>query len=193
MMNAVWGTMIIAGLVVGILSGQGGTLVDSMITGCGEAVTLCVGLAGAYMLWMGLMEVAKDLGIIDKFAKLIKPFMRWLFPKAEEAVAPITLNLAANFFGMGSAATPFGLEAVRSLQKSNPYPETATNDMCMFIALNASALELLPTTILAMRTAAGSLDPYCIVIPTAIASIASFVSAIVICKLFEKAGKRSCS
>lgn len=193
MMNVVWGVMILLGLVVGMLNGQSALLVDSMINGCAEAVTLCISLAGAYMLWMGLLEVAKDLGVIDKFAKFIRPFMRWLFPKATEAIAPMTLNLAANFFGMGSAATPFGLEAMSTLQKDNPYPDTATDDMCMFIALNASALELLPTTVLAMRTAAGSLSPYSVILPIAIASVVSFVCAIIICKFLQKSGRKKCS
>ena len=193
MMNAVWGVMVISGLIVGMINGQGGALIDSMITGCGEAVTLCLGLAGAYMLWMGIMEVLNDMGVIDKLARFINPAMKRLFPNSKDAVAPITLNLAANFFGMGSAATPFGLEAMQRLDEQNGIKGTATNDMCMFIALNASALELLPTGVLAMRAANGSYDPYCIVLPTAIASVASFVSAILLCKLFEKCGGKKCS
>ena len=190
MMNILWAIMLISGLILGMLNGQSGILLDSMITGCGEAVTLCLGLCGAYMLWMGFMEVAKDRGVIDKLAKLINPAMKKLFPAAGEAIAPITLNLAANFFGMGSAATPFGLEAMEIMQKHNKTKDTATNNMCMFIAVNASALELLPTTVLAMRTAEGSADPYSIVLPTAIASVLAFASAIIVCKIFERHGKQ---
>lgn len=191
-MNIVWGIMIAIGMIVGMINGNAGILVDSMITGCGEAVTLCITLAGAFMMWQGFMEVAKDMGIIDKFAKIINPFMKKLFPDAGEAVVPITLNLAANFFCIGSAATPFGLEAMQKLQKNNPNPNIATNNMCMFIALNASALELLPTGVLALRTSAGSTDTYSIVIPTVIVSIISFVSAIILCKIFEKQKKKEC-
>lgn len=189
MMNIVWAFMLIFGIISGIITGNGDKLIDSMITGGGEAVTLCFSLCGAYMLWMGLMEVAKDMGVIDSLARLIKPAMRKLFPSSEEAIAPITLNMAANFFGMGSAATPFGLEAMRIMQASNKNKAVATDDMCMFIAINSSALELLPTTILAMRTAAGSADPYCVVAPIAIASVTAFAAAVLVCKIFERRSK----
>ena len=186
MMNRIFGAMIAIGLIAGVIWGDPGTLLDAMVSGMGEAVTLAVGLAGAFMFWMGIMEVARDIGVIERLAKFVKPLLTRLFPKAGAAVAPITLNLAANFFGMGSAATPFGLEAMAQLEKRNSSPGAATNDMCMFIALNASALELLPTGVIALRSTAGSADPYSIIVPTFIASVASFISAIALCKLFER-------
>ncbi|MBQ9949763.1 MAG: nucleoside recognition protein [Clostridia bacterium] len=187
MMNAVWAVMILMGLLSGIITGQGDMLLDSMIAGCGEAVTLCVSLLGAYMMWMGIMEVARDMGVINVLARKIRPVMGKLFPNADdEAIAPITLNMAANFFGMGSAATPFGIEAMKEMQKTNSKKHIATNSMCMFIAVNAAAPELLPTSVLALRTAAGSQAPYSIVLPTAICSVVVFVCAVLSCKLLEK-------
>ena len=113
-------------------------------------------------------------------------------------MAPITLNLAANFFGMGSAATPFGLAAMKELQlaaqKKGLPTTTASDAMCMFLALNASAIELLPTGVLTMRAAAGSEDVYCVVVPTFLASILSFLSAVLLCRLlcgaFPETGRR---
>ena len=191
MMNRIFGGMILIGIIAGILSGGGGEVAESMIAGMGEAVTLTIGLAGAFMFWMGIMEVARDLGVIEKLAKITRPLLKKLFPNAGEAVAPITLNLAANFFGMGSAATPFGLDAMRELERSNKRAGVATDDMCMFIALNASALELLPTGVIALRSAAGSHDPYAIIVPTFIASVISFVSAIILAKLFARFSRYS--
>ena len=185
MMNVFWGIMIFFGLVIGLLNGQQGELVTAMITGATDAVMLCIELAGDYMIWMGLMEVASDMGVIEKLSNAVRPVLSKLFPKSKSAIAPITLNLAANFFGLGSAATPFGLKAMSELQKYNPNPTVATNDMCMFIALNASALELLPTTVLSMRVVAASNDVYIVVVPTFIASIVAFVTAVVCCKVFE--------
>lgn len=190
MMNKIFGSMILIGITAGILSGGGDAVVNSMITGMGEAVTLTLGLAGAFMFWMGIMEVARDIGVIEKLADLTRPLLKRLFPKAGDAVAPITLNLAANFFGMGSAATPFGLEAMQELEKANKTPGIATDDMCMFIALNASALELLPTGVIALRAAAGSYDPYAVIVPTFIASVISFIAAIVMAKAFSRASRR---
>ena len=193
MMNRIFGGMLLIGIIAGILSGGGDAVAESMIAGMGEAVTLTISLAGAFMFWMGIMEVARDLGVIERLAKLTRPLLKKLFPNAGDAVAPITLNLAANFFGMGSAATPFGLDAMRELEKSNKNHGVATDDMCMFIALNASALELLPTGVIALRSAAGSADPYAIIVPTFIASVISFVSAIVFAKLFARFTKKQTS
>ena len=151
MMNAFWGIIIFASLLFGLIAGQKGELITALITGANDAVILVFNLAGAYMVWMGLMEVANDMGVVKKLSNAVQPLLKKLFPKSKSAVAPITLNLAANFFGLGSAATPFGIKAMQELQKYNPHPAIATTEMCMFIALNASALELLPTTVLSMQ------------------------------------------
>lgn len=180
--------MLLLGLVASIASGNAEGAMEALLTGAGEAVTLSLSLAGAYMLWMGLMNVAKEAGLIDGLARAVKKPLALLFPRSPEAVAPVTLNLAANFFGMGSAATPFGLSAMKELKRAADHdgvPEgTASDDMCMFLSLNSSAVELLPTTVLALRAAAGSKDVYCVVLPTFVASLLAFASAIVLCKFF---------
>lgn len=190
MMNAFWGIIILASLLFGLIAGQKGELITALITGANDAVILVFNLAGAYMVWMGLMEVANDMGVVKKLSNAVQPLLKKLFPKSKSAVAPITLNLAANFFGLGSAATPFGIKAMQELQKYNPHPAIATTEMCMFIALNASALELLPTTVLSMRAAAASNNVYIVVVPTFIASIAAFATAVLCCKFFESLEKR---
>lgn len=190
MMNAFWGIIIFASLLFGLIAGQKGELITALITGANDAVILVFNLAGAYMVWMGLMEVANDMGVVKKLSNAVQPLLKKLFPKSKSAVAPITLNLAANFFGLGSAATPFGIKAMQELQKYNPHPAIATTEMCMFIALNASALELLPTTVLSMRAAAASNNVYIVVVPTFIASIATFATAVLCCKFFESLEKR---
>lgn len=189
MMNAFWGIIIFASLLFGLIAGQKGELITALITGANDAVILVFNLAGAYMVWMGLMEVANDMGVVKKLSNAVQPLLKKLFPKSKSAVAPITLNLAANFFGLGSAATPFGIKAMQELQKYNPHPAIATTEMCMFIALNASALELLPTTVLSMRAAAASNNVYIVVVPTFIASIAAFATAVLCCKFFESLEK----
>ncbi len=200
MMNVLFGFMLLCGLLSAMLMGDAEAALDAMLAGCSEAVTLSLSLAGGYMLWMGLMNVAKEAGLIEGLSRLVKKPLSRLFPDAEEAMAPITLNLAANFFGMGSAATPFGLAAMKELhlaavRKGIP-AGTASDAMCMFLALNASAIELLPTGVLTMRAAAGSGDVYCVVVPTFLASILSFLSAVILCKLFCRVfpaeGRRRC-
>lgn len=178
--------MLLIGILAGILGHDADAALNAMLQGAGEAVTLCVSLCGAYMLWMGLMNIASDAGLIHALAKLTHPLFKRLFPHSERAIAPITLNLAANFFGMGSAATPFGLKAMEELKRESRDGDVASNDMCMFLSLNSSALELLPTSVLALRAAAGSNNVYAVVVPTFIASVFAFASAIITAKILEK-------
>jgi len=188
MMNCLWGILIAAGIGGYMLGGAPEGALEAMLQGAGEALELCISLAGAFMLWMGLMNVAKEAGLMDRLSALARPALRRLMPGSPSAVGPAALNLAANFFGLGSAATPFGLEAMQEMAKYNPYREegAASDDMCMFIALNASALELLPTGVLALRAAAGSADVYCVVLPTFIASLLSAACAIGLCLLYRR-------
>lgn len=178
--------MCIGGLLAGMLAGDAQGAVDALLEGAGEAVSLCLSLAGAYMLWMGLMAVGEEAGLVEKLRRLVEPALKKLFPSSPKAVAPITLNLCANFFGLGSAATPFGLAAMRELEAVNDKPGVATDDMCMFLAMNASAIELLPMSVLALRTAAGSQDVYAVVTPTFIVSLLCAAVAILLCKLLAK-------
>ncbi len=184
MMNIIFFAMLFIGIAVGAATGEVQAVMDAMIAGAGEAVSLSLSLMGSYMLWMGLMNVGRQAGCVDALARLADKPLKKLFPQAGEAVAPITLNLAANFFGAGSAATPFGLEAMKELQKRNAHKDAATDNMCMFLSLNSAAIEILPAGVIALRAAAGSEDVYCVVLPTFVASVISFFAAAALCKLF---------
>ncbi|MDR0841625.1 MAG: hypothetical protein LBN26_09650 [Christensenellaceae bacterium] len=182
MMNWLWGLMLLAGLFWSAYNGGTVDAVQAMASGAGEAVRLSVSLAGAYMLWMGLMQVAEEAGLVQSLGRLARPLLTRLFPHAPKALAPITLNLSANFFGLGSAATPFGLAAMQEFDAANPQKGVASDDMCMFLALNSSAVELLPTTVLALRAAMGSADASRIVAPTFAASLLSALAAVALAK-----------
>lgn len=182
-MKWVWGGMLGLGLLAGMLQGDAQGAADALVAGAGEAVSLCVSLAGAYMLWMGLMRIAEEAGLVKKLSRAAQPVLRRLFPGSPGAVAQVTLNLCANFFGLGSAATPFGLAAMKEMEAVNDKKGVATDDMCMFLALNSSAIELLPATVLALRASAGSADVYRVVAPTFLASVLSAVAAVALCKL----------
>lgn len=183
MMNWLFAIMLAAGFVTCFIGGGADAALDCLTAGASEAVTLSLTLAGAYMLWMGLMRIATDAGLVDSLSRAAQRPLGKLFPNAGSAVAPITLNLTTNFFGMGSAATPFGLAAMKELSAAGGGGAVATDAMCMFLALNSSAIELLPTGVLALRAAAGSADAYSVIVPTFVASIFAFASAIASCKL----------
>ena len=158
---------------------------EKLLAGADSAVELSISLAGAYLLWMGLINVASEAGLIEKLAARMHKPLRLLMPDAGDASASVTLNLAANFFGLGNAATPFGLDAMKRLNAVNPDKQSASNAICMFLALNASAIELMPTGVIAVRIACGSANAYDIVLPTFISSVFSAAAAILACKFFE--------
>ncbi len=186
MMNFLWAGMIIISIISSLSIGDGDGIINAMTQGALDSVTLIIQLAGSYMLWMGLVNIAKEAGLMEKLANIMKKPLSKLFPDSRSAVAPITLNLTANFLGISSAATPFGLEAIQELQKSNIDKTTASDDMCMFICLNASAIELLPTTVMSLRAASGSNQPQSIILPVFVSSIASFLCAMILCKVLRK-------
>ncbi len=127
-----------------------------------SSVKICIDLIGIMALWLGLLKIAHDAGLVDMLARALRPIVRWLFPGVPDghpAQGAILMNLSANMLGLDNAATPFGLKAMRELQTLNKTPDTATNDMAMFLAINTSSVTLIPFTIIGYRVAAGSVDP----------------------------------
>jgi spore maturation protein SpmA len=144
------------------LTAMGQRLNVSLISGAQAAVTLCLELIGIMALWLGMMNIAKDAGMIDAFARAAQPLMRWLFPdipNGHPAQGAILMNLSANMLGMDNAATPMGLKAIEELQTLNAQNDTATDSMVLFLAINNSSVTIIPFTLIGYRVASGSLNP----------------------------------
>lgn len=164
-------------------------LSKAMIEAAGGAVTLAIGLVGVMTLFMGLMKVAEAGGMLRIIARLIRPLMVRLFPDVpaeHPAMGAMILNLSANVLGLGNAATPFGIRAMQELDKLNSKPGTATNAMVLFLAINTSSVTLLPTGVIALRAAAGSLTPAAILPTTLCATMLSTTVAILAAKLYSR-------
>ena len=164
-------------------------LSKAMIESAGSAVTLAIGLVGVMTLFLGLMKIAEAGGLLRILARLIRPLMVRLFPDVpadHPAMGAMILNLSANALGLGNAATPFGIKAMQELDKLNSNPGTATNAMVLFLAINTSSVTLLPTGVIALRAAAGSIDPAAILPTTLFATIGSTTVAILTAKLFSR-------
>jgi spore maturation protein SpmA len=143
-------------------------------------------------LWLGLMRIAEKAGLVEKLARLARPIFRPLFPGIPDghpAISAMLLNIAANMMGLGNAATPFGIKAMEELEKLNPSPGTATNAEVLFLAINTASLQLVPTTVIALRVAAKSTDPAGILLPTLMATVCALTVAIVAARLFERVWK----
>lgn len=191
MLNYLWAAMILVGIVYGIATGNVSGVSDGLIEGGGEAVSLAITMLGIISLWMGLMNIAMKSGLIAVIERRIYPVIRWLFPsvpKEHAATGYITMNIIANLFGLGWAATPAGLNAMKELSKlsdsrAGHHVETATDDMCTFLVINISSIQLIPVNIIAYRAQYGSVSPSAIIIPGLIATTISTGAGIIFCKI----------
>ena len=192
MINYIWCGMIIIGIIVGTLTGNIEAVSTAAIEWAETAVELSLGLIGVMALWLGLMKIAEEAGIVRGMGLLMKPIMVKLFPEVpadHPAMGSIVANMAANFFGLGNAATPLGIKAMQELQDLNENKEEASNAMVMFLAINTSSVTLISSSTIAYRSAAGAVNPADIIAPTIVATVVSTTVAIVACKLLEKLPK----
>lgn len=201
-MNLLWSSMLLLGIAYGAIQGRMPEVTDGMIRASREAVVLAVSLVGVTGFWAGLMEIAKKAGMIDGLVKRMGPVLHFLFPevpKGHPALRAAGMNMICNVFGLGAAATPPGLAAMERFEeleeerrkKKNPaaVPEgTASREMCTFLILNISSLQLIPVNIIAYRSQYGSVHPTAIVGPVLAATAASTIAAVVFCKVMEKMG-----
>ena len=164
------------------LKGGDATLA-SLMGGAQDAVTLCLSLAGAYIFWMGLMGVLQKTGLLGKLSRALRPAIAFLFPNAGEAGEEIAGNFAANMLGMGNAATPFGIAAMRKLNLNNPRPGVATDEMCVLLAINSACLQIIPTGMISLRAAFGSAAPAAVATPILLSSICSTLVAVLLCRI----------
>ena len=228
-MDYLWGGMLLTGIVYGALCGKMQEVTDALLGSAKEAVSLCVVMTGVMALWMGMMEIAREGGLMDVMERKIRPLVRFLFPDVPEghpALEWISANFLANFLGLGWAATPAGLKAMEALEeleeerrnredrirgenretdrygnrsKENRMKQknsrretrvramprgTASNEMCTFLIINISSLQLIPVNILAYRSQYGSVNPAAVVGPVIAATGVSTAAAVVFCKIF---------
>ncbi len=192
MMNAVLAGMLIFSVVSAAFGGNMEALSAAALSGCGEAVTLVISLTGMLCLWCGLMKIAQQCRLTEAVARLFRPLTRLLFPElpaGSPALQAICMNLSANLLGLGNAATPLGLAAMRELQKLNRQKDTASNAMVTFVVLNTASLQLIPTTCAVLRQQAGSAAPMEILPAVWLSSVASAAAALTLARLL-RGGKR---
>lgn len=162
MLNYIWGIMIIIGIVYGTLTGRISEVSIATIQSAKEAVTLCITMLGIMSMWTGIMQIGKASGLMDGLTNVLRPISKILFPnipKDHVVNEYITSNMVANILGLGWAATPMGLKAMRELGKLNQGKDTASVDMCTFLIINISSLQLIPVNIIAYRSQYGSIQP----------------------------------
>ena len=185
MLGKVFGIITALSFLIALITGNTAALGNAILDGAADAVTLTLSLAGIMCLWCGVMEVLRDAGLITKLARLMRPFLRVFFPDScgeGQGAEEIAANISANMLGIGNAATPLALSALEKMQKNNPDPSRPTNDMVTLAVMNTASVNLLPTTILALRRAAGSQDPFSVILPIWLVSSVCWLAALVLAR-----------
>lgn len=193
MLNYLWGIMIVIGITVGILRGNIAEVSNATLNSSKEVVSLCVTMLGIMAMWTGLMQVAKKCGLVASFTKALRPILRYLFPdipKDHIVNEYIASNMIANLLGLGWAATPMGLMAMKELKKLNQNSSVASCDMCTFLIINISSLQLIPVNIIAYRSQYGSANPAEILGAGIIATVFSTIVGVVFSVIARKSSNR---
>lgn len=189
MINAVWLIIFSLSLLFAAIGGSFSAVSDAVFRGGSKAVELAITLTGIVCFWSGIMEAARQSGVTEAVSVLLRPLTRTLFPslkKGSKALEYIVMNITANLLGLGNAATPFGIMAIKELDRENNYLPYASDAMCMFVVINTAAPQLLPTTIIGLRSAAGAAAPYEITVPIWITSLCSLTAGIICARIMEK-------
>lgn len=187
MLNYIWAGMILVGIMVGFFNGRLSEVTKAVLDSSKGAVDLAIALLGVLCLWSGIMEIASRAGLVKAIANIIRPITKLLYPgvpKDHPALASMVMNMVANLLGLGNAATPLGLKAMNELQKLNGKKDTVTDDMCMFLIINTSSIQLIPATLIALRAAAGSANPTEIIGAIWVTTICTTITGVMVGKLF---------
>ena len=182
-MNYIFFLLIGTSIVVGFFNGTLAEVEKTMLESCNNAVKIAFSLIGIMAFWLGIMRIAEKSGLINIVSKLIYPIMKPLFrdiPKDSPALADITMSISANALGLSNAATPIGLKVMKELQENNPNKDVATDEMCMFLAMNTAGFQIIPATVIAILVGFGAKNPAEIILPTLIVTTLAFISAIVL-------------
>lgn len=186
-MSVLWVGMIVTALLCGLATGQAEAVAAAAVTGAADGVELCISMAGILCLWTGVMEVMRRSGLSEKLSRLLRPVLARLFPdfaRDRAVMDMVSANVSANLLGLGNAATPLGLEASRLMARRSP--GVASDSLCMFVVCNTASIQLIPTTVASVRSAAGCAAPFDILPATWLASTLSVVAGITAAKLMSK-------
>lgn len=189
MINYIWFILIFLGIIVGITTGNGELISKAIVNSSGNTVTFIIDLVGIMCFWCGVMKVAEKSGFTEVLSKILKPVLKLIFKDAtkdEKALGSIVMNLTANMMGLSNAATPFGIKAMEEMDRLNDNKGTASNDMALFLVLNAACIQLVPSTIISIRAASGSNNPGVIILPALISTSVAALVGIICCKILQR-------
>ena len=188
-MNYIFYFLIVFSIIIGAINGRLQDVINSVMLGAELSVKVAFSLIGIMAFWLGIMKIAEVSGLVKLIAKIIKPITKKLFnelPQDSSAIGDIAMNFTANAFGLANAATPFGIRAMENMQKVNEKKDTASNSMCLFLAMNTAGFQLIPATVIAILVGIGYKNPTEIIAPTLLVTTIAFCSAILMAKFAQK-------
>ena len=191
-MSVIWTGMVALSLVYGLYSGNGPAVAAAAMEGAGAAVELCLTMAGVTCLWMGVMEVMKRSGLAEGLSRLLRPVLCRLYPdckRDKETMDDISANVSANLLGLGNAATPLGIRAARRMALRSKTPGTASDSLCMLVVCNTASIQLIPTTVAAVRLSAGCRTPFDILPAVWLTSAVALCVGVLAAKIMSRAGR----
>lgn len=191
-MNYIFYGLIILSIIIGVVNGKLPDVVNAILTGAEKSVQIAFSLIGIMAFWLGIMKIAEKAGLVELMAKAIKPVTKLLFneiPPQDPAIGNIAMNFSANALGLTNAATPIGLKAMNDLQVHNVDKKSASNAMCMLLAMNTASFQLIPASVIAILAGVGYKNPTEIIAPTLIVTSFTFITAILLAKVFQKFSK----
>ncbi len=183
MVNKIWGFFIVVGVLFSFFTGKMDLINKEILDSCKTAFELVIEIFPVIALWLGIMKIARVSGLLKKFSKILEPLLHFIFPeipKGHESLGYISSNMIANLFGLGNAATPFGLKAMNALQELNEKKEEASRSMITFLVLNTTGLTIVPTTIISMRMLYGSSNPTAVIFPCFLATLISTLAGLIL-------------
>lgn len=187
-MNYIFYFLVVISIIAGAVNGRLSDVVSAVLSGAELSVKVAFSLIGIMAFWLGIMKIAQECGLINIIAKMIKPITKRLFdeiPENSPAIGDIAMSISANAFGLTNAATPIGIKAMEELQKHNNDKTSASDSMCMFLAMNTAGFQIIPATVIAVLTGIGYKNPTEIIVPTLIVTTIAFVCAIFLAKVFK--------
>ena len=187
-MNYIFYFLIVFSIVIGAINGKLQDVINAVMSGAELSVKVAFSLIGIMAFWLGIMKIAEKSGLVKLIAKCIKPITKRLFnelPEDSPAIGDIAMNFTANAFGLANAATPFGIRAMENMQEVNQKKDTASNSMCLFLAMNTAGFQLIPATVIAILVGIGYKNPTEIIAPTLLVTTIAFCSAIFMAKLAQ--------
>ncbi|MBQ3642218.1 hypothetical protein II906_09900 [bacterium] len=188
-MNYIWYFLIVISIIFGALNGTLDEVANAIFKGCELSVKIILTLLGIMTFWLGIMKIAEKSGIVEFLSKILRPVAKIIFPeipKDSPIIGDIAMNFSANALGLANAATPMGIKAMEGMQEINTDKTSASNSMCILLAMNTAGFQLIPATVIAILAASGYQNPTEIIVPTLLVTSTAFVSAIIVAKIFQR-------